>query len=74
MAARGMTALLIAFLALAGYTLAFGAACHALLHKRDSQAALAWVAFIVLVPYVGTVAYLLAVSYTHLTLPTTSRV
>ena len=59
MAARGMTALLIAFLALAGYTLAFGAACHALLHKRDSQAALAWVAFIVLVPYVGTVAYLL---------------
>lgn len=38
MAARGMTALLIAFLALAGYTPAFGAARHALLHKRDSQA------------------------------------
>lgn len=54
-----MTGLLIALLALAGYTLAFGAACHALLHKRDSQAALAWVAFIVLVPYVGTVAYIL---------------
>lgn len=54
-----MTALLIAVLALAGYALAFGVACHALLHKRDPQAALAWVAFIILVPYVGTAAYLL---------------
>jgi cardiolipin synthase len=43
---------------LAGYALAACAACHALLHKTDPQSALAWVAFIVLVPYVGTAAYL----------------
>lgn len=54
-----MTALLIAVLALGGYALAFAVACHALLHKRDPQAALAWVAFIILVPYIGTVVYLL---------------
>ncbi len=35
------------------------AACHALLHKRDPQAALGWIAFIVLVPYIGILAYLL---------------
>ncbi|MCH5276335.1 MAG: PLDc N-terminal domain-containing protein [Desulfovibrionaceae bacterium] len=54
-----MTSLCIA-LALPGVLLALGAACHALLHKRDPQAALAWVAFIMLLPYAGAVAYLLA--------------
>lgn len=54
-----MTMLFLA-LALPGYVLAFTAACHTLLHKRDPQAALAWVLFILLLPYVGTVAYLLA--------------
>lgn len=50
---------LIALLALGGYALAFWAACHALLHKRDPQAALGWVAFIIFVPILGSVIYLL---------------
>lgn len=54
-----MTAFLIAAMALAGYFLAFYMAFHALLHKTDPQAALGWVAFIILVPYVGTISYLL---------------
>ena len=54
-----MTMLFI-ILALFGYALAFTAVCHTLLHKRDPQAALAWVLFILLLPYVGTVVYLLA--------------
>jgi cardiolipin synthase len=35
------------------------AACHAILHKRDSRAALAWVGFIWFVPVLGPALYLL---------------
>lgn len=54
-----MTAILIAVIALIGYAVSFWAACHALLHKREPQAALGWVAFIILVPLIGVLVYLL---------------
>lgn len=43
--------------ALAGFFWAVGCAIHALLHKKDSQAALAWVACIFFLPFFGTLAY-----------------
>jgi len=43
--------------ALAGFLWAVGCAVHALLHKKDSQAALAWVACIFFLPFFGTLAY-----------------
>jgi len=43
--------------ALAGFVWAVGCAVHALLHKKDSQAALAWVACIFFLPFFGTLAY-----------------
>lgn len=51
--------MIIAAIALVGYAVSFWAACHALLHKREPQAALGWVAFIILVPFIGVLAYLL---------------
>ena len=43
--------------ALVGFLWAVGCAVHALLHKKDSQAALAWVACIFFLPFFGTLAY-----------------
>lgn len=43
--------------ALAGFLWAAGCAAHALLHKKDSQAALAWVACIFFLPFLGSLAY-----------------
>ncbi len=43
--------------ALAGLLWAVGCAVHALLHKKDPQAALAWVACIFFLPFLGTLAY-----------------
>ena len=43
--------------ALTGFFWAVSCAIHALLHKKDSQAALAWVACIFFLPFFGTLAY-----------------
>ncbi|MBQ8173309.1 MAG: PLDc N-terminal domain-containing protein [Mailhella sp.] len=43
--------------ALIGFSWAVGCAIHALLHKKDPQAALAWVACIFFLPFLGTLAY-----------------
>ena len=45
------------FFAVLGFFFAVCCCVHALLHKKDSQSALAWVACILLLPFVGSIAY-----------------
>ena len=50
---------LLTVLSLAGGAAALLAMCHALIYKRDPRAAAAWVAVILLVPWLGPILYLL---------------
>ena len=49
------------------------AAIHAVLTVRTAQGAIAWALSLLFMPYLTLIPYL-AVSYTHLTLPTTPYV
>ena len=46
-----------ALVAVVGFIWAVFCVIHALLHKKDSQSALAWVASIMLLPFLGSLAY-----------------
>ena len=55
---EAMTVLVLgALLAVLGFIWAVACCVHALLHKKDSQSALAWVACIMLLPFLGSLAY-----------------
>ena len=50
--------LLANFLALVGVGMALTASIHALLSKRDSKSAMAWIAVSIVLPFAGPVLYL----------------
>lgn len=52
-----MNQLLLSLFALAVVAFAVGTAGHALLHKRDTRAVIAWVGFIALIPLAGAALY-----------------
>lgn len=55
---ESLTLLMLGVLfAVLGFIWAVFCCIHALLHKKDSQSALAWVACILLLPFVGSMAY-----------------
>lgn len=54
-----ITALLWTMLAITAYAASLAACVHALWHKKDSRVALGWVLFILAVPYLGVIMYLI---------------
>lgn len=54
-----ITALLWTILAIVAYIASLAACVHALWHKKDSRSALSWVIFILILPYVGVIVYLI---------------
>lgn len=54
---ESLTLLFVALGAVLGFVWAVTCSVHALLYKKDSQSALAWVACIMLLPFLGSLAY-----------------